>query len=65
MGSWGPGLYSDDFALDLKAAASTVCRLPLDGPALLGLLTDLFPTHADRGTATAFWLAVADQLHRR
>ena len=30
MGAWGIGLYSGDFATDLKATISAVCRLPLD-----------------------------------
>lgn len=65
MGAWGPGLYADDLALDLRTAVSTVCRLPLEGPALVGVLSDAFPTRSDDGSATTFWLVVADQLHRR
>jgi len=67
MGAWGPGLYSDDFALDLRATLSAVCRLPLDGPKIVKLMCDLelvslTPNDEDYGT---FWLVVADQLHRR
>ena len=65
MGAWGPGLYSDDFALDLRTTISAVSRLPLDGAEIVGLLRDLEPvTPPDEGYIT-FWLVVADQLHRR
>jgi hypothetical protein len=30
MGAWGIGLYSGDFARDLKTTISAVCRLPLN-----------------------------------
>jgi hypothetical protein len=67
MGAWGPGLYSDDFALDLRTAIGAVSRLPMDGPEIVTLLAELEPaahavTDPDHPT---FWLVVADQLHRR
>jgi hypothetical protein len=67
MGAWGPGLYSDDFALDLRATLSAVSRLPMDGNEIVELLSGLEPASQspddeDYGT---FWLVVADQLHRR
>ena len=67
MGAWGPGLYSDDYALDLRATLAAVCRLPIDGPEIVKLLCDLEPASLspeDEDYAT-FWLVVADQLHRR
>ena len=67
MGAWGPGLYSDDYALDLRSTIAAVCRLPSDGPEIVGLLCDLEPasqTPGDEDYAT-FWLVVADQLQRR
>ena len=67
MGAWGPGLYSDDFALDLRATLTAVCRLPIDGDEIVQLLSDLEPaalTPDDEDYAT-FWLVVGDQLHRR
>jgi hypothetical protein len=67
MGSWGPGLYSDDFALDLRATLSAVCRLPIEGHEIVKLMCDLEPvsmTPGDEDHAT-FWLVVADQLQRR
>ncbi len=30
MGTWGPGLYSNDIAKDLKSTIAAVARLPLD-----------------------------------
>lgn len=67
MGAWGPGLYSDDFALDLRATLSAVCRLPVDGHEIVKLMCDLEPVSMmpdDEDHAT-FWLVVADQLQRR
>ena len=29
MGAWGSGLYSSDFALDVRSAVKAVARLPL------------------------------------
>src|SRR5439155_9973611 len=65
---WGIGLYSGDFATDLKATISAVCRLPLDEEPLLEAIcqsqasaaTD--PADEDH---TVFWLVVADQLEKR
>ena len=67
MGAWGPGLYSDDFALDLRATLSAVCRLPLDGPEIVKLVCDLESVSQmpDDEDYTIFWLVVADQLQRR
>lgn len=67
MGAWGPGLYSDDFALDLRAMISAVCRLPIDGDQIVRLTCDLEPcsNDPDDESHTTFWLVLADQLHRR
>lgn len=67
MGTWGPGLYSDDFALDLRSTISGVCRLPIDGPEIVALMTDLHPVALDPGDEDCgtFWLVLADQLQRR
>ena len=67
MGAWGPGLYSDDFAADLKTTVATLCRLPLSGSELLATLQALEPASASPRDEdhTTFWLVVADQLHRR
>jgi len=68
LGSWGAGLYSGDFAADLRAAVSAVARLPFDGDRLVEILSDVEP-EASRNTSdddhTTFWLVVADQFARR
>jgi hypothetical protein len=67
MGAWGAGLYSDDFAADLKTTVATLCRLPRSGDELVEMLTEMEPaaTTPDDTDHTTFWLVVADQLHRR
>ncbi len=67
MGTWGAGLYADDFALDLKPTISTLCRLPFDAPEILRLLSELNPAATDPGDEdhTTFWLVVADQLQKK
>src|SRR5437879_5973901 len=68
MGAWGIGLYSRDFATDLKATISAASRLPLDEEPLVEAIcqseasaaTD--PADADH---TIFWLVLADQLEKR
>lgn len=68
MGVWGAGLYSGDFALDLRSAVSAVARLPFDGDKLLELLCGLeanaanLPENEDH---TTFWLVAADQFAKR
>lgn len=65
MGVWGPGLYSGDFARDLKAAATAVARLPFEGDRLLDILVGIEPHAANSRNDedhTTFWLVVADQF---
>ena len=68
MGTWDVGLYANDMALDLKAAVGAVIQVPVDGPQLVKLLADAYPQasgdEADEDY-TIFWLALADQFHRR
>jgi hypothetical protein len=68
MGAWGPGLYSDDFALDLRGMVKSVARLPFAPDKLLELLCAATPESAreaeDEGH-TVFWLVVADQFAKR
>ncbi len=67
MGTWGTGLYSDDFASDLRTSVAAICRLPFKGEQIVELLADLNPEARNpHGEGfTTFWLVVADQLHRR
>lgn len=65
MGVWGSGLYSGDFAADLRSAIAAVTRLPLDGDQLLNILCDIEPAAAynsDDEDHTTFWLVVADKF---
>jgi hypothetical protein len=63
---WGPGLYSDDFAADLRPAIRALRRLPMSGDEIVHLLVGLHPAAElpeDEDHST-FWMVVADQLHR-
>lgn len=68
MGNWGVGLYSGDFAQDLRSSARAVSRLPFAPSKLLELLcqTELKaandPSDPDH---TVFWLVAADQFAKR
>ena len=68
VGVWGGGLYSDDFALDLRSTISAVSRLPFDDEALVDLLAESEPTAASNPADeyyTTFWLVVAHQFAKR
>jgi hypothetical protein len=68
MGSWGTGLYSGDFAMDLRSTIAAVVHLPFDGDRLVEILSDSAaaaannPNNEDHAT---FWLIVADQFVKR
>ncbi|HEV8679110.1 MAG TPA: hypothetical protein VGQ90_07020 [Stellaceae bacterium] len=68
MGAWGTGLYAGDFAQDLKAAISAVCRLPLAEEQLVEAICQSEaeaagdPANEDH---TIFWLVLADQFEKR
>ena len=67
MGVWGAGLYSGDFAMDLRTTAGAVARLPFDGDRLVEILSESEPAAArrpDDPDHTVFWLVVADQMAR-
>jgi len=68
VGAWGVGLYSGDFALDLRGMVKSVARLPFAPDKLLELLCAASPVPADDTTDedhTVFWLVVADQFAKR
>jgi hypothetical protein len=68
VGVWGAGLYSGDFARDLRNTIRAVARLPFDGDKLVDILCETEATVAsnpDDGDHTNFWLIVADQFARR
>jgi hypothetical protein len=68
MGAWGAGLYSGDFALDLRSTIAAVARLPLDGEKICETLRQSEPGAAENSKNedhTTFWLVLADQFHKR
>jgi hypothetical protein len=68
MGLWGTGLYSGDFAMDLRTTIGAVARLPFDSDRLLEILCESEPTAANKPNDeehTTFWLIVADQFAKR
>jgi len=68
MGVWGSGLYSGDFAADLRGAIRAVARLPFEGDKLVDILSGIEPTAAnnpDDEEHTTFWLVLADQFVKR
>jgi hypothetical protein len=68
MGIWGTGLYSGDFAMDLRSTISAVSRLPFDPGRLVEILCETEPTAANNRNDeehTTFWLILADQFAKR
>jgi hypothetical protein len=68
MGVLGAGLYSGDFALDLRSTVKAVLRLPFDPDRLLEILRSTAPSEAnspEHEDHTTFWLIVADQFTRQ
>jgi hypothetical protein len=68
MGAWGSGLYSCDFALDVRGSVKAVARLPLPPDRLLEYLCASQPAAANDpkdADHTVFWLTVADQFAKR
>ncbi len=65
MGNWGPGLYSNDLSLDLKAVFAELVRLPFAADELLQKLLQAFPAGCDTADEdyTHFWLTTADLFH--
>src|SRR5712672_555170 len=68
MGAWGTGLYSSDFAADLRAVVAVVSRLPLDEEGLIEAICDAEKSAAENPADedhTIFWLVLADQFEKR
>lgn len=68
MGVFGAGLYSGDFAMDLRSTISAVAHLPYDGDRLIQILCETEPTAADDPDDedhNTFWLVTADQFAKR
>lgn len=65
MGTWGPGIYDDDFAADLRSSVALVCKVPFDGNRLTKILLELHHVTSDTEDESIFWLVLADQFERR
>ena len=68
MGVWGSGLYSGDFAADLRSTIGAVTRLPHESGRLVDILCETEPNAAnnpDDPDHTIFWLVAADQFAKR
>jgi hypothetical protein len=68
MGVWGTGLYSGDFAMDLRSTVGAVVRLPFDAERLVDILCETEPTAANNPNDeehTTFWLIFAAQFAKR
>jgi len=68
VGVWGVGLYSGDFAMDLRGTVRAVARLPFDADQLVDILCQSEPgaaSHPDDEDHSTFWLVVADQFAKR
>ncbi len=68
MGAFGAGLYSGDFAMDLRGTLRAVSRLPFEAGRLLEILRQTEPRAASDPSDpdhTTFWLVVADQFAKR
>ncbi len=68
MGAWGSGLYSGDFAMDLRGTIGAVLRLPFDIDRIVGMLCEAEPSAAtdpQNEDHTVFWLVLADQFVKR
>ncbi|MGQ0446338.1 MAG: hypothetical protein ACT4O2_14745 [Beijerinckiaceae bacterium] len=68
MGTWGTGLYANDFAADFKAVISAAIRLPFDEDRLVEILCSTEPSVAENPIDedhTVFWLVLADQFEKR
>jgi hypothetical protein len=68
MGVWGTGLYSGDFAMDLRSSIGAVVRLPFDQDRLIDILCETESEAANNpedSDHSVFWLVLADQFARR
>jgi hypothetical protein len=68
VGVFGTGLYSGDFAMDLRSAISAIVRLPYNSDKLADILCESEPTVANNPNDedhNTFWLVIADQFAKR
>src|SRR5579862_2218152 len=68
MGVFGTGLYSRDFATDLRGTISAVLCLPFDADKLADTVCESQPNIANLAAAedhSTFWLVMAGQFAKR
>ena len=68
MGVFGCGLYSGDFAMDLRSTVKAVSRLPLGADKLADIIMRVEQQAADNRMDedhATFWLVLADQFSKR
>jgi hypothetical protein len=68
MGVWGIGLYSGDFARDLRNMVGALLRLPFDPERIVDIACETEPSAANdpkNEEHTTFWLVLADQFAKR
>ena len=67
MGVWGTGLYSGDFAMDLRTTVAALLRLPVDPERIVDIACETEPAANNPGDEehTTFWLVLADQFAKR
>ncbi len=66
VGAWGPGLYQNDTALDLKAVVRSVLRLPLSPDQVIEAISQYNPSLQNPSSSdhTTSWFVLADMFHR-
>ena len=66
MGAWGPGLYSNDAALDQRQVVRNLLRLPIGPEEIIEAIRHYDPVlddvdDVDHATA---WFVIADMFYR-
>ncbi len=64
MGAWGPGLYSDDIALDIKNDFVESIENGIDDEQLIAHLKEKYSPIVNSDDASVFWYVLADLLYR-
>ena len=65
MGAWGPGLYSDDFAEDLRGEFKDLFQKGITPSRIVATLKSANQSSlTDVDEASVFWLVLADLLHK-
>lgn len=67
MGTWGPNLYDDDDAMDVRDTISVLSKMPIDGDRALEILQKNFGSDVDleEDGGPTFWLVAADQFEKK